>query len=336
MLAAMRAMVLHGPAPVEAAPLRLENIPSPQPGPGQIRVAVSCCGLCHTDLHTVEGELKLRRLPIVPGHQIVGTVESPGTGVSSFREGDRVGVPWLYSTDGECAYCRRGQENLCDHARFTGLDANGGYAEQMVVREQFAYAIPSRFSDEHAAPLLCAGIIGYRSFRLSGAKPGDRLGLYGFGASAHIVIQFARHLGCEVYVYTRATAHQELASQLGAAWVGAAQEQAPAALDAAIIFAPAGGLVPLALAATRKGGTVALAGITMSPLPQMDYGLVYEERLLRSVANSTRQDAREFLQLAAEVPVQTEIDVFALDNANDALRALKESRIRGAGVLKVS
>lgn len=329
-------MVLHGPAPAEAAPLRLEDIPAPQPGPGEIRVSVSCCGLCHTDLHTVEGELKLRRLPIVPGHQIVGVVESLGAGVSGFREGDRVGVPWLHWTDGECAYCRGGQENLCDNARFTGLDANGGYAEQMVVAESFAYPIPRHFSDEHAAPLLCAGIIGYRSFRVSGAKAGDRLGLYGFGASAHIVIQFARHLGCEVYVYTRAAAHQELARKLGASWVGAAQEPAPAALDAAIIFAPDGGLVPVALGATRKGGTVVLAGITMSPVPQMDYGLIYEERVLRSVANSTRQDAREFLQLAAEVPVETEIETFALEDANQAITAMKESRIRGAGVLKVS
>ncbi len=329
-------MVLHEPAPAEAAPLRLDEISPPQPGPGQIRVAVSCCGLCHTDLHTIEGELKLRRLPIVPGHQVIGIVESVGAGVHSFREGDRVGIPWLYSTDGDCAYCRGGQENLCDNARFTGFDANGGYAEQMVVSAEFAYSIPAQFSDEHAAPLLCAGIVGYRSFRLSGARTGDHLGLYGFGASAHIVIQFARYLGCEVYVYTRAAAHQELARKLGASWVGEAQEQAPAALDSAIIFAPAGRLVPLALAATRKGGTVALAGITMSPIPQMDYSLIYEERVLRSVANSTRQDAREFLQLAAEVPVETEVERFGLEEANQALRALKESRVRGAGVLKVS
>ncbi len=332
----MRAMILHGPRPVEQEPLRLEEMPTPQPGPGQIRVAVRCCGLCHTDLHTVEGELELPRLPVVPGHQIVGVVDSLGAGVSAFREGDRVGLPWLNSTDGTCNYCRRGQENLCPNACFTGLHVNGGYAEHVVVGQEFAYAIPAQFSDAHAAPLLCAGIIGYRSFGLSGAGSGDRLGLYGFGASAHIVIQFARHLGCEVYVFTRTAAHQELAHSLGAAWVGAAEELAPAPLDAAIIFAPAGRLVPLALAATRKGATVALAGITMSALPAMDYRLIYDERILRSVANSTRQDAREFLELAAAVPVETEVETFALDDANAALRALKESRIRGAGVLQVS
>lgn len=332
----MRAMVLRGPKPAEQSPLRLEDISSPEPGPGEIRIRVKCCGLCHTDLHTVEGDLPFARLPIVPGHQIVGAVDRVGSGATAYHEGDRVGVPWLYSTDGTCPYCRRGQENLCENARFTGLHANGGYAEQMVVSEAFAYPIPPGFSDEHAAPLLCAGIIGYRSFRLSGAKSGDRLGLYGFGASAHIVIQFARHLGCELYVFTRAPAHQELARKLGAAWVGAAGEKATAPLDAAIIFAPAGSLVPAALGATRKGGTVALAGITMSAIPQMDYDLLYHERILRSVANSTRQDAREFLELAAAVPVRTEIETFPLERANEALQALKHSRIEGAGVLRIS
>ncbi len=328
-------MVLEQPKPAETAPLRLVEISSPTPAAGEIRLHVSCCGLCHTDLHTVEGELALPRLPVVPGHQIVGVVDAAGRDVRSFREGDRAGVPWLNWTDGTCPFCRRGQENLCEHARFTGLHVNGGYAEQMVVGEAFAYPIPKEFSEEHAAPLLCAGIIGYRSFRLSGARRGDRLGLYGFGASAHIVIQFARHLGCEVYVFTRARAHQELARELGAAWVGAAEDRAPAPLDAAIIFAPAGSLVPMALRATRKGGTVALAGITMSPIPQMDYDLLYHERVLRSVANSTRQDAREFLALAAEVPVSTEVELFPLERANDALIALKQSRIKGAGVLKI-
>ncbi len=331
----MRAMVLHGPRPAERAPLRREELPLPTPGEGEIRLKVSCCGLCHTDLHTVEGDLDLPRLPIVPGHQVVGIVDALGAGATTFREGDRIGVPWLYATDGTCQYCRRGQENLCEQARFTGLHANGGYAEQMVVGEEFAYALPEQFSDTHAAPLLCAGIIGYRSFRLSGARGGDRVGLYGFGASAHIVIQFARHLGSEVYVFTRAPAHQELARKLGAAWVGDAQQAVPAPLDAAIIFAPAGSLVPAALRATRKGGTVALAGITMSAIPQMDYEILYEERVLRSIANSTRQDAREFLQLAAEVPVQTEVELFPLEKANEALLALKESRIKGAGVLLV-
>lgn len=331
----MRAMVLYGPRPAEERPLQLEDIPSPSPGPGEIRLNVRYCGVCHTDLHTVEGELKLPRLPTVPGHQIVGVVDALGAGTSKFREGDRVGVPWLYWTDSTCAYCRRGQENLCEQIRFTGLHANGGYAEQMVVSESFAYPIPKLFSDDHAAPLLCAGIVGYRSFRLSGAQRGDRLGMYGFGASAHIILQVARHLGCEVYVFTRTLAHQELARQLGAAWVGSAQEHAPAELDSAIIFAPAGGLVPAALRATRKGGTVTLAGITMSPLPQMDYDLLYQERVLRSVANSTRQDAREFLEIAAEVPVTTEVEIFPLEMANGALTAMKHSKVKGAAVLRI-
>ncbi len=331
----MRAMVLERPKPAEQAPLRIAELPTPMPATGQIRLRVNCCGLCHTDLHTIEGELPLSRLPLVPGHQIVGIVDGAGAGVRRLREGDRVGVPWLNWTDGKCTFCRRGQENLCENARFTGLHVDGGYAEQMLVDEAFAYPVPQAFSDEHASPLLCAGMIGYRSFRLSGAQRGDRLGLYGFGASAHIVIQFARHLGCEVYVFTRTAAHQELARQLGAAWVGTAQEQAPAPLDAAIIFAPAGALVPAALRATRKGGTVALAGITMSAVPQMDYDLLYQERVLRSVANSTRQDAREFLVLASEVPVETEVEIFPLEEANAALLALKQSRIKGAGVLKI-
>jgi propanol-preferring alcohol dehydrogenase len=331
----MRAMVLDQPGPAEQDPLAARDIAAPSPGPGEVRLRVRCCGLCHTDLHTVEGDLALPHLPVVPGHQIVGIVDALGPGVTAFREGDRVGVPWLYSTCGECQYCRKGLENLCENARFTGLHVNGGYAEQTVVGESFAYALPAGFSDEHAAPLLCAGIIGYRSFRLSGVRPGERLGLYGFGASAHIVIQFARHLGCEVYVFTRTESHRQLAQQLGAAWVGGAQERPPQLLDAAIIFAPAGALVIDALRALRKGGVVALAGITMSPVPQIDYADLYHERVVRSVANSTRQDAREFLQLAAAVPVRTEVEIFPLEQANQALQALKHSRIQGAGVLKI-
>jgi propanol-preferring alcohol dehydrogenase len=267
---------------------------------------------------------------------VVGIVDAVGSGVKRVHEGDRVGIAWLHSTDGTCAYCLRGQENLCDHARFTGLDVNGGYAEATVVGEDFCYPLPPAFADEHAAPLLCAGIIGYRSYRLSGARSGARLGLYGFGASAHIVLQFARHLGCEVYVFTRAEAHRQLARSLGAAWVGESSGQPPAPLDAAIIFAPLGALVLDALRATRKGGAVTLAGITMSAIPEMPYDLLYHERGLRSVANSTRQDAREFLELAAAVPVHTEIQTFPLAEANAALLALKYSRIAGAGVLQVA
>jgi len=331
----MRAMVLELPRPAEESPLRLKDLPAPEPPAGQLRVRVRCCGICHTDLHTVEGDLPLPKQPVVPGHQIVGIVDAVGRGAQRFKEGDRVGIPWLHSTDGSCAYCRGGLENLCDHAQFTGYHVDGGYAEATVVGEDFAYPISSVFSDENAAPLLCAGIIGYRSFRLSGVNKDERLGLYGFGASAHLVLQFARYLGCEVSVFTRAAVHRELARKLGAVWVGAAEEDPPAKLDAAIIFAPAGALVPHALRALRKGGTLTLAGITMSALPSMDYSLLYEERTIRSVANSTRRDAREFLELAAAIPLATEIEIFDLEQANQALLRLKKSEFKGAGVLRI-
>ncbi len=328
-------MLLSRPRPAEEAPLHLEDIPVPTPGPGEIRVRIRCCGLCHTDLHTVEGDLPLPMLPLVPGHQIVGVIDGLGSGARTFREGDRVGIPWLYSSDQTCSYCRRDLENLCDHARFTGYHVNGGYAETVIVHPDYAYPIPEVFSDEHAAPLLCAGIIGYRSYRLSGVREGERLGLYGFGASAHIVLQMARHQGREVCVFTRTPIHRELAQRLGAAWVGAAEDAPPQPLDAAIIFAPAGALVPQALRALRKAGTLTLAGITMSAIPQLDYSLLYQERTIRTVANSTRRDAREFLELAAEVPVKTEIRVYPLEQANQALQDLKHSRLEAAGVLRI-
>ena len=334
-LCPMRAMVLEKPGLIADSPLVLREVPQPIPAQKQICVAVRYCGLCHTDLHTVEGELALPKLPIIPGHQIVGVVQARGTSSNKFREGDRVGIPWLYRTDGTCAYCRRNQENLCDRAEFTGLNVDGGYAEFTVVDEDFAYPLPDTFSDEHAAPLLCAGIIGYRSFRLSGVRTGERLGLYGFGASAHIVTQFARYLGCEVYVFTRGTAHRELALRLGATWAGNAQDDPGMQLDAAILFAPSGALVPESLRHLRKGATLALAGITLSQIPAMDYKLLYHELVLRSVANSTRQDAREFLELAAAVPIETEIQIFALGEANDALQLLKDGKINGAGVLQI-
>jgi propanol-preferring alcohol dehydrogenase len=331
----MRAMLLEKPRPAEENPLRLAELPVPEPGPGEIRIRVSACGVCHTDLHIVEGDLTLPRHPVVPGHQIVGTVDALGAGVTEFRSGDRVGVPWLYSTCGECVYCRKGLENLCDNARFTGFHVDGGFAEAMVVPAAFAYALPANFSDLEAAPLLCAGVIGYRAIRLSNLRPGERLGLYGFGASAHIVIQIARHWNCEVCVFTRAESHRQLACKLGAAWTGAAGEAPPAPLDASIIFAPAGKLVPEAMRALRKGGTLALAGITMSPIPEMEYPLLYHERILRSVANSTREDVRSLLDLAAEIPVRTEIETFQLPEANRALQNLKSSKIHGAGVLVI-
>jgi propanol-preferring alcohol dehydrogenase len=332
----MRAMLLEKQAAAEESPLRLVEVPMPAPGAGEVRVRVRACALCRTDLHIAEGDLKLRKSPVVPGHQIVGVVDAVGTGVRELREGDRVGVAWVHSTCGDCAYCRKGLENLCDRGRFTGWDADGGYAEAMVVPELFAYPLPSHIGDMEVAPLLCAGIVGYRSFRLSNAQPGDRVGLYGFGASAHIVLQVALHYGCEVYVFTRSEGHQQLAREMGAAWVGRAEESPPEKLDAAVIFAPVGSLVLEALRVLRKGGTVSLADITMTPIPAIDYDrLLYHERIIRSVANATREDARAFLELAARIPVRTEIETFPLDQANAALRALKMSKIRGAGVLKL-
>ncbi len=331
----MRALVLENAAPIEQAPLREADLPIPQPGPNQVRVKISACALCHTDLHTIEGDLPPHKRPVVPGHQIVGRIDALGTAVRNFHEGDRVGIPWLHSTDGACEYCRAGLENLCPSARFTGYDVDGGYAEYTVAPADFCYPIPEAFTDENAAPLLCAGIIGYRSYRLTGVHPAENLGLYGFGASAHLVIQLARHQKVNVSVFTRSEAHRKHARDLGAVWTGRAEDTPPEKLHAAIIFAPAGALVPEALRVLRKAGTLALAGITMSQIPPLDYPLLYEERLIRSVANSTRLDAREFLNLAAEVPLKTEIQVFALDQANKALQALKKSEIQGAGVLRI-
>jgi propanol-preferring alcohol dehydrogenase len=299
----------------------------------EVRLRVRACGVCHTDLHTVEGELRLPRLPLIPGHQIVGVVEKLGQGAKRFALGQRVGVPWLNWACGECDFCRKGLENLCPNARFTGLHADGGYAQYAVAPEGFAYPIPEQFRDELAAPLLCAGVIGYRALRLSRARPGERLGLYGFGASAHVTIQVARYLGCRVFVFTRSAEHQRLARQLGAAWVGGVQAQPPELLDSAIIFAPAGSLVPQSLRALRPGGTVALAGIYMSPIPELEYELLYGERTVRSVANMTRADARELLELAAKIPIETAVETYGLAEANEVLLRLKGGRVRGAAVL---
>ncbi|MGQ9599789.1 MAG: zinc-dependent alcohol dehydrogenase family protein [Anaerolineae bacterium] len=331
----MKAMILQGPRPAEQNPLTLADWPEPEPAAGQVRLRVQVCGVCHTDLHLTEGEIALPKLPIVPGHQIVGRVDALGEGVTRFALGDRVGVPWLYSTCGVCGYCQRGQENLCDQARFTGQHVDGGFAEYMVVPADFAYPIPSGFPDEQAAPLLCAGVIGYRSLRLSEVRPGGRLGLYGFGASAHVTIQVARYWGCEVYVFTRSQEHQRHALELGAVWVGQAQDTPPAPLDSAITFAPAGWLVPEALRVLRKGGTLAINAIHMSPIPEMAYELLYGERTVRSVANATRQDAEELLRLAAEVPIHTEVEPYPLMEANRVLQRLKRGEIRGAAVLQI-
>ena len=330
-------MILKRFAPIDQNPLELVGLPTPEPDSEEILLRVKVCGVCHTDLHTVEGELPEVKLPIIPGHQVVGVVKKVGKNTSRFKEGDRLGVAWLYSACGECAFCQRENENLCETARFTGYHVNGGYAKSIVVPEKFAYPIPEIFSDEEAAPLLCAGIIGYRALRLSEIKPGHRLGLYGFGASAHVAIQVAVHWGCKVYVFTRSEEHRELASKLGAVWAGASKDEPPTRMDSSIIFAPAGELVLDALRVLDKGGTLALAGIYMTPIPEMDYvKYLYYERTLRSVANATRQDGEELLRIAAEIPIRTTTQVFPLEDANKVLELLKAGKISGAAVLRVS
>ncbi|MDX1413708.1 MAG: zinc-dependent alcohol dehydrogenase family protein [Candidatus Promineifilaceae bacterium] len=330
----MNCMRLHTPGEIDSRPLRHESVAIPEPAPGQILLKVSKCGVCHTDLHTVEGDLSLPVLPITPGHQVVGTVESTGSLVTRHRIGDRVGVAWLNWTCGKCVYCRSHLENLCENARFTGLHADGGYAQYLVVDERYAFAIPEVFSDAQAAPLLCAGIIGYRSLRLSSIKPGKRLGLYGFGASAHLAIQVARHWQCEVYVFTRSLAHQAHARELGAVWTGLAQDKPSVELDASITFAPAGWIVPLALNHLHPGGTLAINAIHMSPIPEMSYENLYGERVLRTVTNFTRKDAEEFLKIASEIPITSAVEHFHMQEANESLQRLKNSEIRGAAVLQ--
>lgn len=332
----MKAMVLREARPVSEHPLEFEDVPEPDPRPGEIKIKVRACGICHTDLHTVEGDLPLPKLPLIPGHQVVGTVCHTGEGAGRFKTGDRVGMAWLHSACGSCDFCSGDHENLCEQGHFTGYHVNGGYAEYSLVHEDFAYPIPPLFSDEEAAPLLCAGIIGYRALRLSEVKPGERLGLYGFGASAHITIQIAKYLGCEVYVFSRGKEHLKLAQELGASWTGQAREQPPAKLNSAIIFAPAGPIVPQALGALEKGGTLSLAGITMTPIPELDYtNHLYYEKTLRSVANSTRKDGEQLLKVASEIPIRTKTQTFALSDANLALNDLKRGRINGAGVLRL-
>jgi len=331
----MRAMTCQFPQPVNQNPLALVEVPLPALDTHEMRLQIRACGICHTDLHVVEGDLPPQKQPIIPGHQIVGVVEAIGRDVQHFKIGDRAGVPWLNWTCGKCAFCQRGKENLCAAAKFTGYHIDGGFAEYIVVQEDFACPIPASFSDIAAAPLLCAGVIGYRALRLSEIQNGQRLGLFGFGASAHLVLQIARYRNCEIYVFSRGVAHRQLAEKLGAIWTGSAEETPPAKLDSAIIFAPAGWIVHAALRNLQKGGTVALAGIHISPIPEMNYSLIYHERTLRSVANSTRDDVRELLQLAAQIPIQTETEIFNLIEANRALQLLKAGKINGAGVLKI-
>jgi alcohol dehydrogenase, propanol-preferring len=337
----MQAWILDNPAPVHSRPLRRVELSMPALSGDELLLQVSACGICRTDLHVVEGELPVRRSPLVPGHQIVGRVTAVGSEVKDIAVGDRVGVAWLNRTCGVCEFCIAGRENLCERPSFTGWTVDGGYAEFAVAPAAFSYRLPDTFDDIQAAPLLCAGIIGYRCLRLTGLNANDwkgsRVGIYGFGAAGHVCIQLARARGADVYVCTRdRERHQALASELGAAWVGDAYDEPPVKLDASIIFAPAGELIPVALKASSKGGTVVLGGIHMSPIPTFDYSLIYNERVVRSVANNTRQDGREFLVEAAQIPVHTHTQTFAFTEANEALIELKNDSIRGAGVLVIS
>lgn len=325
----MNAMVLREPL----TPLVLMDVPVPEPGSGQIRVRVSACGVCRTDLHLVDGELPNPKLPIIPGHEVVGTVDKLGEGADGFAVGDRVCVPWLGWTDGTCRYCRSGRENLCDNAKFTGYTLDGGYAEYIVADQRYCFHVPAGYSDVEAAPLVCAGLIGYRSYRMAGDA--RRIGLYGFGASAHIIAQVAVHQGREIYAFTKPgdTHGQEFARSLGAVWAGGSDEPPPVELDAAIIFAPVGALVPKALEAMAKGGTVVCAGIHMSDIPTFPYSILWGERAVRSVANLTRQDGEEFMKIAGEFRVKAHVETYPLTAANEALSDLRSGKLIGAAVL---
>ena len=332
----MKAMVLENIAPIEESPLQWRQAPDPQPGPGEVRMKVCCCAICRTDLHVIEGELPPRKLPIIPGHQIVGIVDRLGAGCGRLKPGQRVGAAWLRHACGACAFCRSGRENLCESQRFTGYHADGGYAELAVVPEDFAYEIPEQFSHVDAAPLLCAGIVGYRALRRANLPPGGKLAIYGFGSSAHVIMQIALHRRCEVFVVTRGQSHRQLARDMGAVWAGSRAEDLPVKTDSAILFAPAGELVPPALAALEKGGTLALGGIYMTPVPEMDYAdHLFYERDLRSVTANTRQDGRDLLAEAAEIPIRPHTTSYRLQDANRALQDLKADRLNGTGVLIV-
>jgi propanol-preferring alcohol dehydrogenase len=330
----MKAMLLERQAPIDTAPLRLVDLPRPDPGPGEVRVRVSCCAVCRTDLHVTEGDLPPQKMPVIPGHQIVGRVDAVRPGCDRLKVGQRVGGAWLRHTCGQCPFCTARRENLCEQSRFTGYHADGGYAEYAILPEAYAYEIPDAFSDIEAAPLLCAGIIGYRALKRSQLPDGGRLAIYGFGSSAHVVIQIALNRGCEVYVVTRDEQHQELARKMGAAWVGGRAEEMPGKANSAIIFAPVGTLVPPALEKLERGGTLSLAGIYMTPIPQMDYErYVFFERDIHSVTSNTREDGRELLAEAAAIPLRPRTSVYPLAEANLALIDLKADRISGTGVL---
>jgi propanol-preferring alcohol dehydrogenase len=327
-------MVLGRQSSVSSSPLALRDVPEPVPGPGEIRVRVRACGLCRTDLHVIEGDLPARRLPLIPGHQVVGVVDLLGAGAGRFKVGDRVGIAWLRRTCGRCAHCRAGRENLCELSEYTGYHADGGYAELAVVPEAFAYAIPGTFRDAEATPLLCAGIIGFRALQRAEVPRGGTLGIWGFGSSAHITIQVARARGCRVYVATRGARHQALARELGAAWVGGAHDPFPGKVDGGILFAPVGEWIPMALRAIEKGGTLAVAGIWLSPIPPLDYERdLFYERTLRSVTANTRADGEALLAEAAAIPIRPRVTEFALEDANLGLQRLQADGIDGTGVL---
>ncbi len=331
----MRAMMLQHPGSIEKDRLYASSLECAHPAPDEVLIKVSVCGICRTDLHIIEGELDLPALPLVPGHQVVGVIEETGNRITGHKIGDRVGLPWMNSTCGTCDYCTDSRENLCECARFTGLHCQGGYAEYVTAPGQFVYPLPSGISDKQAAPLLCAGVIGYRTLILSGTKPGGKLGMYGYGASAHVTLQVARHMGCEVFVFTRSDKHRRHACELGAVWAGTALDDPGMELDAAIVFAPAGQLLVEALKKVRKGGTVVSAGIHMTDIPSFPYKLLYGERTVTSAANATYEDGAELLKLAKEIPIRTEVTTYSLKNANEALRDLKASRFNGAAVLVV-
>lgn len=330
----MRAMVLSNPTAIEQQPLKLSELPIPEPSAHEIRVHIEACGICRTDLHVIEAELPPHQPHIVPGHQVVGIVDACGSNAHRFKIGDRVGIAWLRYTCGECRYCQSGKENLCPRARFTGYDENGGYAEYALVLEDFAYALPASLDPVTATPLLCAGIIGYRALKRANVRPGCRLGLYGFGSSAHIAIQIARHWGCSVYVMTRDDRHQKLARDLGATWAGPSDVKPPELLDSAVLFAPVGTLVPTALEALDMGGTLAVAGIYLTDIPSLNYERhLFHEKNLCSVTANTRKDGEELLKLAVEVPLKPHTTSFPLAEANRALLMLKQDQIQGSGVL---
>ncbi len=333
----MRAMVLERISMIEDRPLKERDLNIPKPKFKEVLVAINACAICRTDLHIIEGEIPAGKMPLIPGHQIVGKVVDKGEGVKTYKIGDRIGIAWLNKTCGICPFCRRNEENLCDSPLFTGKDVDGGYAEYISVNEDFAYSIPDNYSDIEAAPLLCSGIIGWRALKLSAVNTGDILGLYGFGSSAHIILQVARYQGIRVYVFSRSLAHRKLAEELGADWTGDSGRNEPGSppqkLNAAIIFAPAGNLIKEALKLLEKGGRVISAGIYLSPIPELDYTLIYGERVIKSVANATREDAREFLNFAEKFKIDIKTELFPLSQANESLKLLKEGKIIGTGVL---